>query len=216
MLVSEVVMTPDQMSRNRHVVVSRAGIQTHERTQQEPRRERGSETRAGNASPHCPMRVAITCTRCQGLHGQCGLGWGARAPLPAASRLVRSSGHASNLAAYEAIHSSGMWHFRCTDLPPMRVGQLRQAWWIQGATIAVVLLALATGFCLFDQEEDGAGGHMTPPDLCLAMLAASLSVMPLARLLATGWTVSLPVAVPSTVALHIPDPPPRPARSFRP
>lgn len=92
----------------------------------------------------------------------------------------------------------------------LRVGRLREAWWVQGATIAVALLALATGLCLFDQDEGGAGGHVTPLDLCLGMLAVSLAVMPLARLLAVGWVVNLPVAAPYAVALHIPDPPPKP------
>ena len=98
----------------------------------------------------------------------------------------------------------------------LRVGRLREAWWVRGATIAVALLALATGFCVFDQDDDGAGGHVAPPDLCLGMLAVSLAVLPLAPLLAVGWAVDHPVAVTYAVALHIPDPPPRPARSFSP
>jgi hypothetical protein len=98
----------------------------------------------------------------------------------------------------------------------LRVGQLREAWWLPGATIAVALLALATGFCLFDLDGDGAGGQVAPPDLCLGMLAVSLAVVPLARLLAAGWAVNLLVAAPCPVALHIPDPPPRPARFSRP
>lgn len=98
----------------------------------------------------------------------------------------------------------------------LRVGGLRGAWWVRGVTIAVAMLALATGLCLFDQDEDGATGHVTSPDLCLGMFAVSFAVMPLARLLAVGWTVNLRAATPYAVALRIPDPPPRPARFLRP
>lgn len=98
----------------------------------------------------------------------------------------------------------------------LRIGRLREAWWVRGATIAVALLALATGLCLFDQDEDGAAGHVTPPDLCYGTLAVSLAVMPLARLLAVGWTVNLRVAAAYAVTPRVADPPPRPARSFGP
>jgi hypothetical protein len=93
----------------------------------------------------------------------------------------------------------------------MRGEQLRKVWWVHGLVMATALLALATGFCLFDQDHDGAAGHMAEPDLCLGMLAVSLAVMPLVRPLAVGWTVNLPVAAPHTVTLHIPDPPPKSA-----
>jgi hypothetical protein len=101
-------------------------------------------------------------------------------------------------------------------MPSLRVGRLRGTWWGRGATIAVALLALATGLCLFDQEGDGAADHVTPPDLCLGMLAVSFALISLAPLLAAGWTVDHPGATPYAVALHIPDPPPRPPRSFSP
>jgi hypothetical protein len=93
----------------------------------------------------------------------------------------------------------------------LRVGRLRDRWWVQGAVITAALLVLATGLCLFDQDEDRSGGRVPPPDLCLGMLALSLAVMPLAGLLAAGWTVSPPFATAHAVALHVPDPPPRPA-----
>jgi hypothetical protein len=92
----------------------------------------------------------------------------------------------------------------------MRGEQLRTVWWVRGLVIATALLALATGFCLFDQDHDGTAGHVTRPDLCLAMLAA-LVIMLLVRPLGVGWAVSLPIAAPHTVTLHIPDPPPKPA-----
>ncbi len=92
----------------------------------------------------------------------------------------------------------------------MRGGHLSTVWWVRGLVIATALLALATGFCLFDQDHDGTAGHVTPPDLCLAMLAV-LAIMPLVRPLAVGWAINMPVAAPHAVTLHIPDPPPKPA-----
>jgi hypothetical protein len=79
-------------------------------------------------------------------------------------------------------------------------------------TIALALLVLATGLCLFDQDD--AAGHVTSPDLCLGMLAGGLAVAPLVALLAVGWALNLTVAAPLAVALHAPDPPPRRPRSF--
>jgi hypothetical protein len=76
--------------------------------------------------------------------------------------------------------------------------------------IAVALLALATSFCLFDRDEDGGGGHVTALDLCLGMLAVSLAILPLAGLLPVGWAVGSPFIAAYAVALHVPDPPPRP------
>ena len=56
---------------------------------------------------------------------------------------------------------------------------------MRGAVIAAALLVLATGFCLFDQDEDGSGGGVTPPDLCLGMLAAY--TLDLVLRIARGW-----------------------------
>lgn len=89
--------------------------------------------------------------------------------------------------------------------------RLRERWWVRGAVIAVALLTLATGFCLFDQDEDGAAGHVAPPDHCPGMLVASLESMPLVGLLAAGWAVSLPFRAAYAVAIYVPDPPPKPA-----
>ena len=92
----------------------------------------------------------------------------------------------------------------------LRVLGLREAWWFPGAAAAVALLALATGLCLFDQDEDGAPDHVMPPDLCLGLLAASLAVMLLTGLLPAGWAVVLPFAALYEVPLYSSDPPPRP------
>jgi hypothetical protein len=93
----------------------------------------------------------------------------------------------------------------------LRVARLRDRWWVRGVVIAAALLVLATGFCLFDQDEHGSGGRVTPPDLCLGMLALSLAVMPLVKSLAAGWAVSPRFVLARAFALHVPDPPPRPA-----
>jgi hypothetical protein len=96
-------------------------------------------------------------------------------------------------------------------MSPMRGEQLRKVWWVRGLVMATALLALAAGFCIFDQDHDGTAGHVPSPDLCLGMLAVLLAVMPLVRPLAVGWAVNLPVATAHTVTLHIPDPPPKSA-----
>lgn len=85
-----------------------------------------------------------------------------------------------------------------------------EAWWIRGMAIALALLTLATGFCLFDRDDHGTADHAAPLDLCLAMLAASLAVIPFARLLAVGRALNPPVAAEYAVARRIPEPPPRP------
>jgi hypothetical protein len=97
----------------------------------------------------------------------------------------------------------------------MMAARLGTSRWIQGAVVALALLVLATGLCLFDHDDDGAAGHVTSPDLCLGMLAGGLAAAPLVALLAVGWALNLTVAAPLTVALHTPDPPPRRPRSFR-
>lgn len=81
---------------------------------------------------------------------------------------------------------------------------------MRGAALVVALLALATGFCLFDRHAD-TDGHVAPLDLCLGMVTVSLSIMPLAGLLAVGWAVSLPVGATYVATRSVPDPPPKPA-----
>lgn len=76
--------------------------------------------------------------------------------------------------------------------------------------IAIVLLTVAAGFCLFDQDDHGAAGHQVP-DLCLGMLAASVTVLPFVGLLAVGWTVNPPAVAAYVVGRHVPEPPPRSA-----
>lgn len=92
---------------------------------------------------------------------------------------------------------------------PMRGERLGKVWWGRGLVLATVLLSLATGFCLFDQDHKGTSGHMGQPDLCLGMLAVLLVMVLLVQPLAAGWVMNLAEARPRTVTLHIPDPPPK-------
>ena len=134
-------------------------------------------------------RAEVACPRCKGV----GLKEGQK------SRTLRSGADDADLAL--GVHSVRV-------MLAMRRDHSREAWWIRGMVIAVALLTLATGFCLFDQDDHGTAGQL--PDLCLGMLAVSLTVIPFARLLAVGWTVSAPAVAAYVVARHIPDPPPRP------
>lgn len=77
--------------------------------------------------------------------------------------------------------------------------------------IAVALLTVAAGFCLFDQDDHDGADHAVAPDLCLGMLAVSLMAIPFLLYFTAGWTVTAPVVAAYIVALRIPDPPPRPA-----
>lgn len=137
---------------------------------------------------------------------------------PIGARVPHSVVASDFFGRHESRHFSdlcgdGVWHTLCSVLLamiPLRVGRVRESWWLRGASVAVVLLTLATGLCLFDQDEDGAS-HIVLPDLCLGTLAVAITVMPLAPLLAVGWAVNLPFAGAYEVALYSSDPPPKPA-----
>lgn len=75
--------------------------------------------------------------------------------------------------------------------------------------IALTLLTLAIGFCLFDQDDHAATGHLVP-DLCLGIIAVSLMAMPFDRLVDAGWAWNAPAVAAYVVTRHMPDPPPRP------
>ena len=140
-------------------------------------------------------------------------GWGARASLRLGRLGRRVHGRSRKLGTLRSRPPKPRaWHSSCTPLRAMaflRVGRLRNRWWVRGAVIAVALLVLATGLCLFDQDDHGADGRVL--DLCLGIVAISLAIAPFAGLLAAGWAVNVPVAAPYAIALHVPDPPPRPA-----
>lgn len=96
-------------------------------------------------------------------------------------------------------------------------GPLREAPWLRGVALVVAVLALATGFCLFDRDHDaGTSDHAAPPDLCFSMLVAAVVVLSLVGLAPTGRATDVLFTPPYAVALHIPDPPPKLARPVRP
>ena len=72
-----------------------------------------------------------------------------------------------------------------------------------------VLIALATGFCVFDADHDGTSDHALPLDLCLGMLVASLTVMLLVGLPLTGWAAPYRLLAVPAPLLHTPAPPPK-------
>jgi hypothetical protein len=74
---------------------------------------------------------------------------------------------------------------------------------------AMALLTLATGLCLFDQDEDGSGAGIVHPDLCLVMLLVALAVVALAGLLPAGSAVDFALPGPYAIALRVPSPPPK-------
>ena len=75
--------------------------------------------------------------------------------------------------------------------------------------VALAVLVLATGFCLFDGDEDEHAGL----DLCLGMLVATTVVAPTAELPLAGLASIERFAVALNVALGVPAPPPKLALS---
>jgi hypothetical protein len=70
-------------------------------------------------------------------------------------------------------------------------------------------LALAAGFCVFDDHAGAAHDHGLSIDLCLGMLGVATVVAPLIALFATGWALALPPLAVVPAPLHVVDPPPR-------
>lgn len=91
----------------------------------------------------------------------------------------------------------------------VQVDRLRERWWVRGAVIAVALLALAAGLCLFDQDEGGSSAGGAHTDLCLVMLLVPPALMPLVGLLPAGPVADFLLPARSAVALHVPIPPPK-------
>ena len=81
--------------------------------------------------------------------------------------------------------------------------------WGQFALFAVPLVVLAFGFCSSAGEHAGMDGHAVVPDLCPAMLAASLAPLFVVELLAAGWLTLDSVRSLHSVPLHRLDPPPK-------
>lgn len=86
--------------------------------------------------------------------------------------------------------------------------QLSSSWPGRIAALGLIFLALGIGLCLFDGDEFGPAGHVSPPDLCNGLALFSFAVTFLA-LAAVGR-----VSPCSAELVHIPsirrlDPPPR-------
>jgi hypothetical protein len=79
----------------------------------------------------------------------------------------------------------------------------------QVAILAVVLLALATGLCVLAASHAMADDEGMSPDLCVLMLAVSLTIVLLPGPLLSGWARSdlRPRLVLAPV--HALDPPPK-------
>ena len=77
--------------------------------------------------------------------------------------------------------------------------------------VALAVLVLATGFCLFDGDEDGH--EHAGLDLCLGMLVAATVVAPTLELPLAGLATLERFAVALNFALGVPAPPPKLALS---
>ena len=79
----------------------------------------------------------------------------------------------------------------------------------QGAILAAVLLALATGLCILAAGQAMADDEGMAPDLCVLMLAVSLTVVLFPGPLLSGWArPDLPSRL-VLVPVHALDPPPK-------
>ncbi len=81
--------------------------------------------------------------------------------------------------------------------------------WMCGAVVALAVLTLAVGFCLVDSHDHGMA-----PDLCFALLMATLAIPVIAVLPRLGWTAGYRLAPVPVACLHTPAPPPK-SRSLR-
>ncbi|MBI4170047.1 MAG: hypothetical protein HY510_08940 [Acidobacteria bacterium] len=96
-----------------------------------------------------------------------------------------------------------------TDLMGMNHNGAGRGLTRQGAILAAVLLALATGLCVFPAGHAMADDEGMPPDHCVLILAVSLTVVLLPGPLLGGWA---PPDLPSHLVLapvHALDPPPK-------
>ena len=79
----------------------------------------------------------------------------------------------------------------------------------QGAILAALLLVLASGLCVLAAGHAMAGDEGMSPDLCVLMLAVSLTVVLLPGPLLGGWARSDLPSLLSLAPVHASDPPPR-------
>jgi hypothetical protein len=86
----------------------------------------------------------------------------------------------------------------------------RQPWAKQAAILAMAVLVLIVGFCMFDRHDhDGMDDHAAL-DLCLGMMAVSLPMVLTGGLPLAGLTSAYRPAPVSEFSPHVPAPPPKP------
>ena len=83
--------------------------------------------------------------------------------------------------------------------------------WAGAGIIAAALLTLAVSFCLLDADEHGAGSHAMSLDLCVGLLATSLTMTLLPQLPLSGWAPAYRTVRVPAEPLHIPALPPKSA-----
>ena len=80
--------------------------------------------------------------------------------------------------------------------------------WRRGLVLVAVLLTLAAGLCLLDQDDDHDDGMAF--DLCLVMVVAiSIAPILLASPLLSGWADAYFPLVLATAPVRVLDPPPK-------
>ena len=74
--------------------------------------------------------------------------------------------------------------------------------------LALAVLVIATGLCVFDHHADAGHGHEIVVDLCLGMLAAAIVAAP-PMVLTALWTTAYRPLTLAPASLHVLDPPPK-------
>ena len=87
--------------------------------------------------------------------------------------------------------------------------RLLARWWSPSVLAVAVFITLGAGFCVFDADHAGNPDHAVSLDLCLGMLVASVTVIPLARLPLTGWAAPYHPVADLSPAITTPVPPPK-------
>ena len=80
--------------------------------------------------------------------------------------------------------------------------------------VALSLLVVAVGLCVFDHHADGDHEHAVVVDLCLAVLGVALVMAPALTLVVLGSATGVPGPALVRIPLHVLEPPPKrlPAR----